>query len=90
MACHTSLGLIQLVAINPHVPRLPPIALPRESVIDVEVIDGHRRPVRAVSDGQEHAEVRRVRIRDAHSDVHLAFLEGHDFTATLVRKLLSH
>lgn len=90
VACHTSLGLTQLVAINPHVPRLPPIALPRESVIDVEVIDGHRRPVRGVSDGQEHAEVRRVRIRDAHSDVHLAFLEGHDFTATLVRKLLSH
>lgn len=88
VACHSSLQLIQLVAINPHAPRLPPIALRRDAVIAVEVLDGHRRPVRAVADGHEHPAVRQVEIRDAASDIRLAFFEGHDPTATMVRKML--
>lgn len=88
VACHSSLQLIQLVAINPHAPRLPPIALRRDAVIEVEVLDGHRRPVRAVADGHEHPAVRQVEIRDADSDIRLAFFEGHDPTATMVRKML--
>lgn len=88
VACHSSLQLIQLVAINPHAPRLPPVALRRDAVIEVEVLDGHRRPVRAVADGHEHPAVSRVEIRDAESDIRLAFFEGHDPTATMVRKLL--
>lgn len=88
VACHFTLPLVQLVPINPHAPRLQPIALPQRSVVEVEVLDPHRRPVKAVADGRDLCEVLRVRVEDARSPVRLAWLEGHDPTGALIRKLL--
>lgn len=88
VACHYLLPLVQVVPINPHAPRLQPIALPARSVIEVEVLDAHRRPVKAVADGQDLCQVERVRVQDAASGVRLAWLAGHDPTGALIRKLL--
>ncbi len=87
-ACHPQVSAIHLTPICPHAPRLTPITLPETSVIEVEVIDADKRPVRVVSDGVDHGPVQRVAVQTDPRGVNLAFLEGHDFTATLVRKIL--
>ncbi len=87
-ACHARLRLIQLTAICPHAPKMAPINLPPEAVVDVESLFPERRPTRLVCDGADHPDVARIRVEDANSDVRLVFVEGHDLTATLVRKIL--
>jgi NAD+ kinase len=87
-ACHPRVSAIHLTPICPHAPRLAPITLPATSVIEVQIIDQDKRPVRVVSDGVDHGPARRVEIKTDSVGVNLAFLEGHDFTATLVRKIL--
>jgi NAD+ kinase len=87
-ACHPRVPAIHLTPICPHAPRMAPITLPETSVIEVQVLDSDKRPVRVVSDGVDHGPVRRVEIKTDPQGVNLAFLEGHDFTATLVRKIL--
>ena len=79
---------LHITPICPHTPKLQPITLPLEAVVEMWCIDGHRRPVRAVADGRDCPEIHRATITNANSDIALAFLEGHDFTATLVRKIL--
>ena len=88
-ACHFSLQLTELVAIAPHKPRLPPILLPREACITMEVQDADRRPVRMVCDGRDHDDVVQVQIDDSGSPVRLAFLRDHDPTGALISKLVS-
>ncbi len=87
-AAHPRLRAMALTAICPHTPRLHPLVLPLESVVEVEVADPARRPARAVADGQPVPHVRRVVIRGDTSEVGLCFLAGHDFTATMIRKVL--
>ena len=88
-ACHPELRLMQLTAICPHAPRLPPVSLPPDAVVEVEVLDSDKRPARVVTDGIDHPGVSSVHIADAKSDVGLVFLEGHDPTATLIRKVIN-
>jgi NAD+ kinase len=87
-ACHPELRLMQLTAICPHAPRLPPITLPLSAEVEIEVLDWEKRPARVVTDGAEHPGVNRVRIADSRADVALAFLANHDPTATLIRKVI--
>jgi NAD+ kinase len=87
-AAHPLLRGIHLTAICPHSPRLAPLLLPDSAVIRVEVLDPERRPARAVVDGEEHGAVLAAEVRDSGEHVRLAFREGHDFTATLIRKVL--
>ncbi len=87
-ACHPSVRAIHLTPICPHSPRLAPITLPAEARIAIDVMGGDKRPVRAVADGVGHPNVSRIEIARADVDVRLAFLAGHDFTATLVEKIL--
>ncbi len=87
-ACHPKLRLIQLTAICPHAPKLAPLSLPPNAIVDVESLFPERRPTRLVCDGSDHPDVVRIRVEDARSDVRLAFLDGHDLTATMVRKIL--
>ena len=87
-ACHPNLQLIQLTAICPHVPKMPSITLPLESVIEVEVLDPARRPTRVVTDGVDQKLIRGIRVANAHSEVKLAYLEGRNPTSNLIRKLL--
>jgi len=87
-ACHPSVRVIQLTTICPHRPKLPPITLPPQAVIEVEVIDGHRRPTRVVVDGVDHDNVLKVRITEHPAEIRMAWLEGHNPTANLIRKLV--
>jgi len=86
--CHPLAQVVQLTPICPHLPRLSPIVLPIDAEITVEVLAQERRPVRAVADGVEQGTVRRVEVGPARSDVRLVFLEGHNFTRTMVRKVV--
>ncbi len=86
--CHPSLNVIGVTPICPHAPRLPPLYVPLESTVEAQVINPALRPVIAVVDGYSYGEITRVRIRDGHDPVRLAFFPGHHFTKTLVSKLL--
>ena len=87
-ACHPAVQAIHLAPICAHSPRLAPLTLPPDSVIHVEVLHCDKRPVRAVSDGVDHGPVRSLRVQQDPQGIRLAFLEGHDFTGALVRKIL--
>ena len=87
-ACHPGVRAIHLTPICTHSPRLAPITLPAEAKIAIECMGAEKRPVRAVADGVGHPNVSRIEIERATVDVRLAFLDGHNFTATLVEKIL--
>lgn len=89
-ASHPLVRSVHLTAICPHHPQLSPMVLPATARIRVEVLEPERRPARVVVDGVEAGDVRTVEIAadDANHDVRLAFFDGHDFTGTLLRKVL--
>ncbi len=87
-AAHPLVRAIHLTAICPHIPKLAPLLLPPTSRIYVEVLDAEERPARAVADGIPFEDVRSVEIASSGDSVRLAFREGHDFTHTMIRKIL--
>lgn len=87
-AAHPLVEALQLTAICPHSPRLSPMVLPPRSVVEVEVQSQDRRPARVSVDGQDRGRVHRLKVEPALRRVRLCFLETHDFTGTLVRKIL--
>jgi NAD+ kinase len=86
---HPLLEVLQLTPICPHRPRLTSLALPDTSVVEVEVREHDHRPVRAVADGRAIDHVRRVRVRLERGAVSMAYLESHDFTGQMLKKILS-
>ncbi len=86
--CHPRVPAVAVTPISPHRPRLTPLVLPLHAVVELEALDLHRRPVRAVADGVDLGPVARIRVEDAQNEVRLAFLESHDFTRALFRKVL--
>ncbi len=87
-AAHPLVEAIQLTAICPHAPRLAPLMLPLDAVVVVEVREPARRPARIVADGLQFPPVTSVRIGRSARRARLGFLPGHDFTATMIRKIL--
>lgn len=87
-AAHPLVHAIHLTAICPHIPRLAPLVLPPSARIRIEVLDAEDRPARAVADGVPCEDVRRVEIFSSGDTVRLAYKQGHDFTATMIRKIL--
>lgn len=87
-AAHPLARATVLTAICPHRPRLAPLVLPHGSQVRIEVLDAERRPARGVVDGAELGLVTEVNVRGGGGDVDLCFLAGHDFTATMIRKVL--
>lgn len=87
-ACHPSLRSIHITPICPRSPRLVPVVVPMGARVEVWPMNPESRPVRAVADWVGFPNIRHLVVRDAHSDVQLAFLDDHDFTGTLVRKVL--
>ena len=85
--CHPLLPGIHITPISPHTPRLRSLIVPPDSVIRIEALTPERRPLQAVSDGFSHGEACEAVIRLA-DEVRLAFLERHNFTEMLVRKIL--
>jgi NAD+ kinase len=88
-ACHPEVRMLELTPLAPHRPRLPSMVLPAHAIIQVEALDTHKRPVRAVCDGRDQPVLSSVTIQDAGSDIRLASFEGRHPTAVLIRKLLS-
>ncbi len=86
--CHPKVRALLATPISPHVPRLAPMALPLNAVVELEALDIHRRPVRAVADGVDLGEVTRMTVEDADDEVRLAFIQPHDFTRAMFRKVL--
>lgn len=86
--CYPTLEIIEITAICPHVPRLTPLIFPLSAKIEAKTLQVERRSVRAVADGVDFNHVLEVSVSDAQSPVQLAFFEKHDFTATLIRKVL--
>ncbi|MDP2309812.1 MAG: NAD(+)/NADH kinase [Pseudomonadota bacterium] len=87
-AAHPFVQAIHLTAICPHIPRLAPLVLPPTARIRIEVLDPDERSARAVADGVPCEDVRRVDIFSSGDTVRLGYLHGHDFTATMIRKIL--
>ena len=87
-AAHPLVRALQLTAICPHSPRLSPMVLPLETRVEVEVESPYRRPARVSVDGQDRGRVRRLGVSLSSRRVTLCFLPEHDFTGTLVRKIL--
>ncbi len=87
---HPSLSLILVTPICSHRPRLPPFAIPPSAHAVVQVQVPGRRPVRAVVDGRSFENVERVTITlAAEPSVRLAYLDTHDFTRQMVRKIMN-
>ena len=88
-ASHPLVRAIHLTSICPHAPKLPPVILPSTTTVTLEVLDAARRPARVVVDGLAFDDVSRVEIAShPDDDVNLAFFAGHDFTGTLLDKVL--
>ena len=86
--CHPMVKGIQVTPICPHAPRLSPIMLPHTSIVEVEVLRHERRPVRAVADGVEQGPVVSMTVETDPIEARFAFLAGHHFTQTMMRKVL--
>lgn len=86
--CHPMVRGFHVTPICPHAPRLSPFMLPETSSVELEILQAERRPVRAVCDGVDHGEVVRLQVRQANDNIHLAYVEGHHFTRTMMRKVL--
>jgi NAD+ kinase len=87
-ACHPTLPILALTAICPHHPRLAPVMLPESAKIRVQVLDVEKRPVRGVNDGRTADGAVGATIRVSPNRVHFAWLEGHDLTTRMVRKIM--
>lgn len=86
---HPTLRTLQVTPICPHRPRLSPFVLPPTARVEVEVQQHAWRPVRAVADGRGVDHVARVSLSLSSDVVRLAYLEGHDFTQQMMRKIVN-
>ncbi|MBN1337019.1 MAG: NAD(+)/NADH kinase [Deltaproteobacteria bacterium] len=87
-ACHAGVPSLHVTPICAFSPRLPPMSLPLSTRVRIEPLHPRRRRVRAVADGLGTPPVVDIEVEDAASDARIAFFTGHDFTATLFRKVL--
>lgn len=85
---HPTLRSMQVTAICPHVPRLTPFVVPPSARVDVRVAQHSWRPVRAVSDGRGIDDITSVSLSMSDQAVQLCYLEGHDFTKQMLRKIV--
>ena len=84
---HPMVRAVQVTPVCPHSPRLSPFILPENALIEVEAIETHRRPVRAVADGLDIGPMVHMRIQ-VQDEIRLAFFEDHHYTRTLISKVL--
>ncbi len=85
---HPLIRALHVTPICPHTPRLRSFVVPEDSKITIEALHPERRPVQAVSDGVSHGQVERLEIQRDPEDIRIAFLKEHNFTETMIRKVL--
>ena len=85
---HPSLRALQVTPICPHVPRLSSFVLPPTAQARVEVHQPDFRAVRAVADGRAIDHVVSVDLFLSERSVHLCYLDDHDFTRQMLRKII--
>jgi len=86
--CSPSLRAMCVTPICPHSPRLSSVVLPLDSTVFVEVLSASRRQAQASADGIVFSNIESLRVEPTKQDVQLAFLEGHDYTAEMIHKVL--
>jgi NAD+ kinase len=84
---HPLVRSIQITPVCPHSPRLSPFILPEGARIEVDALQTDRRPVRVVADGRDIGPMASMQIQ-VGDEIRLAFLDGHQFTRTLISKVL--
>ena len=85
---HPLLNAFHITPICPHSPRLRSFLVPLDSSIDITALHPQRRPTQAVSDGISHGEAKQLHISCSAKKAQLIFLDSHNFTETMVRKVL--
>jgi len=88
LPAHPALRALQITPICPHQPRLTPFALPPTARAAVDVVHHEWRPVRAVTDGRAIDDVVSMRVRLSERNVHLCYLDDHDFMRQMLTKVL--
>lgn len=86
--CHPMVRGIHVTPICPHAPRMSPLLLPSDSTVEIEARRHERRPVRASVDGIDQGEVVKIVVTSAPAEIQLGFLDRHNFTETMLRKVL--
>ena len=85
---HPLLQSLHVTPICPHSPRLRSFLVPQQAQISVEALHAERRPVQAVGDGISYGETQSLYVSCAKKKAQIAFLKSHNFTETMVRKVL--
>ncbi len=85
---HPLLRALHVTPICPHSPRLRSFLVPQQASISVTALQANRRPTQAVSDGISHGETQNLHVSTAEKTVEMVFLDSHNFTETMVRKVL--
>jgi NAD+ kinase len=66
-----------------------PVVLPLDSVLEIEVLETEKRPVRLVADGRTLEGLLSVRVRDSGLRLRLLRVESHEFISTLATKFIA-
>ena len=85
---HPLLQSLHVTPICPHSPRLRSFLVPQNAKISIDALHAERRPVQAVGDGISYGETQNLFVSCAVQKAKLAFLQSHNFTETMVRKVL--
>ena len=62
--------------------------VPQTASVRITTLNSERRPTQAVSDGVSHGEAKQLNISCDTKEIQIAFLKSHNFTETMVRKVL--
>ena len=85
---HPLLQSLHVTPICPHSPRLRSFLVPQKAKISITALHSERRPVQAVGDGISYGETQYLYVSCASKQAKIAFLKSHNFTETMVRKVL--
>ena len=85
---HALLRGMHITPICAHTPRLRPFVIPDEATVHINVLSPERRIVQAVGDGFSYGETREITITTEKDSAQLIFLDEHNFTERMVRKIL--
>ncbi len=85
---HPLMRAMHVTPICPHRPKLPPFVPPPHAVASPQALQHQGRPARAVVDGREVGAAVGLEVRVSSRAVRLAYLEGHDFTYQMLRKIV--